>query len=359
MDSKQLQKWIWLSELIGSSAESPQAIIDYFGSINSAVDSAMAGNASASPLRATAAASQAARQRAQTIINECQARKISVVSFESEHYPILLKSITPAPAVLYVTGKPEALSMRSVSGVGTRRITAYGKQATAEVFRPLARAGLSLVSGLAHGIDAEVHKAAINEGGATVAVMGNPINETYPAQHAELRRIIEQNGAVVSEYPPLPSKYNKSVFPRRNRIIAGMSEILAVIECAEKSGTMTTVNWANDFGREVFALPGRITDSMSVGCNRLIADGASVLTSANDILYRMGISNTAVSRVAEKRAALAGPAKAIMLRLTASPATEEELSLSLGIPETELLPLLSELEINNYVTRRFGRYEAR
>ena len=355
MTDKELFKHIWLAELSGAGSGTAEKLSARFGGACGAWDARNSAELKQMVGKKAAAALDVLNDRVMDIINACLDGGYTPITSESEYYPPLLRPLPAAPVVLYASGRLEALTKRSVSGVGSRRMTVYGKQAAAEIFRPLARSGISLVSGLAFGVDAEVHKAAINEGGWTVAVMGNPINETYPAPHAELRRVIEHTGAVISEYPPVKAEYSRSVFPLRNRIIAGMSEITAVIECGLRSGTMSTVGWATRYGREVYAVPGRITDETSAGCNRIIADGASVLLSAGDIALKMGVKlRTGESEQAET---LAGKAKEVYLRLYAAPSTEDELSGDLGLAGGEVLALLAELELGGFITRRDGRYE--
>ena len=358
MDRETLIKWIWLSELLGPAALSPAEALGVYGTVDEAYEMALQGQYwSARVAQAPAKAPPELPQRAARIAEACEGAGVTVVPYDSAFYPPLLLGLSNAPAVLYVTGRPESLTLRCISGVGTRRITPYGKRVTGELLRPVARRGICLVSGLAHGIDAEVHKAALAEDGVTVAVIGCPIHETYPAAHSELRRLIEQRGATVSEYPPLPMAYNRAVFPRRNRIIAGMSELLAVFECTMRSGTMRTVDWALEFGRDIFAVPGRLTDDTSEGCNRIIQSGASPLLSAADLLERLGFEGEEPEKKKAARPPLTGDGRAIWDRLGLDPASEEELSTELGIPEPDLLPLLTELELGGYITRRGGLYQ--
>lgn len=358
MTEQSVVKWIWLSELCGYTRGTASRAIEEFGSAEGVYDHRNDPKlAKIIGAKQAEAIGRELASRAVTIFEICCDRGITPLPIADSRYPALLRGLAVAPPVLYATGRVEALGMTCVSGVGTRRMSMYGKQAAGAIFRPLAKSGLCLVSGLAFGVDAEVHKAAVTEGGVTVAVLGCPINETIPANHGELRRLIEQTGAVVSEYPPLPREYNKATYPMRNRIIAGMSNILAVVECGLRSGTMSTVNWALEFGREIMAVPGRITDDASIGCNSLIARGVSPLCSAGDILERLGMADVG-RRVIKSDAEISDEAALVLKRIFNGPYTEEDLAADLGIPMFRLLPILTELEIGGFIIKRNSRYEA-
>lgn len=358
MTEQSVVKWIWLSELCGGGRNTASELLAVYGSPEQVFDNR--GDPKIAEIVGARRAAEIGRglaDRAVTIFEKCLDKGICPVPLVDRRYPALLAGLSSAPPVLYVTGQPDTLMRICVSGVGTRRMSAYGKQAAGEIFRPLARSGLCLVSGLAFGVDAEVHKAAVTEGGITIAVLGCPIDETAPTGHAELRRLIEQDGAVISEYPPMPREYNKATYPLRNRIIAGMSKVLAVVECSLRSGTMSTVNWALDFGREIFAVPGRITDEASVGCNSLISRGAAPLCSAGDILERYGIADVGRDTV-KSQAEMSDEAAVVLTRLYNQPYTEEELSADLNIPGFRLMPILTELEVGGFIIKRNSRYEA-
>ncbi len=204
---------------------------------------------------------------------------------DDEEYPELLKQIYDPPFCLFVRGNLDMIKF-PVAVVGTRKFTNYGKQVTGEIISELAKQGITIVSGLALGIDGIAHETTINAGGKTIAVLGTGINRkhVYPASHYQLsEKIIASGGALVSEYPPgaLPSKYS---FPRRNRIIAGLSIGTLVIEAPEESGSLITSQCALDYGREVFAIPQNINSINSTGVNNLLKNGAHLVTKAEDIL---------------------------------------------------------------------------
>ena len=204
-------------------------------------------------------------------------------------YPLPLATADPRPAVLYVAGDAMSMSQPCVAIVGTRRATGYGRACTAEIADELARAGVTVVSGLALGIDAEAHAAAVEAGGRSVAVLPSPLDRIYPPRHRDLAaRLVATGGALVSELAPGYSP-GKPDFARRNRIIAGLSRAVVVVEAPDHSGALLTAAAAIDYGREVFAVPGPIDAIASRGCNRLIADHqATIVTSAGALLHRIG-----------------------------------------------------------------------
>ena len=203
-------------------------------------------------------------------------------------YPGLLKHIARPPDVLYTIGDMEILGERSVAVVGARKASAYGKWAAYHIGRRLAECGVVTVSGLAYGCDAEAHRGALEAGGKTVAVLGCGPDVGYPAGNAGLYRQIVDKGLILSEYPPgtQPRAYR---FPQRNRIISGVSEAVVVAEAGLSSGSLITAACAGEQGRSVFAVPGNISAAGSLGCNKLIQDGAVPVVVIDDILREIGV----------------------------------------------------------------------
>lgn len=211
------------------------------------------------------------------------------IAINDEQYPPQLREIAQPPAVLYIRGHiPKNRPMVAV--VGTRRCTPYGKRATEHIVRGLVRAGCVIVSGMAIGIDSEAHKAALEAGGETIAVVGSGIDESvvYPSSNKGLAREIEKHGGVISEFDPY-AKSETFYFPQRNRVISGLSLGVAVIEAKEKSGALITANFALEQNREVFAVPGSIFWETSAGTNNLIKQGAKAVTCAEEILTELNI----------------------------------------------------------------------
>ncbi|MDP9468026.1 MAG: DNA-processing protein DprA, partial [Chloroflexota bacterium] len=213
----------------------------------------------------------------------------AVVTVLDRRYPAALAAADPRPPVLYVAGDPASMEAPCVAIVGTRRATGYGRACAAEIADELGRAGVTVVSGLAIGIDGQAHLAAIAAGGRSVAVLPSPLDRIYPPRHRELAaRLVATGGALVSELAPAQA-HGKPDFARRNRIIAGLAQAVVVVEAPDHSGALLTVAAAIEYGREVFSVPGPIDSIASRGCNRLIADHqASIVTSAAALLHRIG-----------------------------------------------------------------------
>lgn len=210
--------------------------------------------------------------------------KINTFSPEEHSFFQIMSGIATLPKTLYFVGTLPTDRQPVVAVVGTRKPTIYGKEVTFNLAYKLAQKGVVIVSGLALGIDAIAHKAALEAGGTTIAVLANGLDTIYPATHRQLaKRIVESGGAIISEYPPgTPARDFQ--FLARNRIVSGLSDAVIVTEAASRSGTLATVAHALDQNREVFAVPGNITSPMSTGPNRLIQQGAHPATSADDIL---------------------------------------------------------------------------
>lgn len=217
----------------------------------------------------------------------------SVITALDDQYPAVLAAADPRPPLLYVAGDPACMLAPCVAVVGTRRATGYGRACAAEIADELARAGVTVVSGLAIGIDGQAHLAAVTAGGRSVAVLPSPLDRIYPPRHRELAaRLVATGGALVSELAPAQA-HGKPDFARRNRIIAGLARAVVVVEAPDRSGALLTVAAAIDYGREVFAVPGPIDAVASRGCNRLIADHqASIVTSAAALLHRIGAASS-------------------------------------------------------------------
>ncbi|MBE3595481.1 MAG: DNA-protecting protein DprA [Hydrogenibacillus sp.] len=208
---------------------------------------------------------------------------IDVISWKSASYPAHLAEIPDPPAVLYALGRPELLARPAVALVGTRAPSAYGIRAADALARALSVAGWTVVSGLALGIDAAAHRAALTGPGSTIAVLGGGLYHVYPKANEALFRAIAEQGLILSEYPP-DERPNRAYFPERNRIVSGLSRGVVVVEGHGKSGALITAAWALEQGRDVFAVPGPIFSPKSDGPHRLIQEGAKLVTRAQDIL---------------------------------------------------------------------------
>jgi DNA processing protein len=208
---------------------------------------------------------------------------------ESPEYPVELRDLAHPPLELFAIGKESALSKPRVSIVGTRNSTAYGERITRTLARALVRTGVSIVSGMARGIDAAAHRTALEEGGNTIAVLGTGVDVPYPVGHRLLHRTIGEQGLVLSENPP-GTKAGQGAFPRRNRIIAALAPVTIVVEAGFRSGALNTASQALELGRVVAAVPGPIDSDQSRGSNQLLRDGAVLIAATDDALALLGVS---------------------------------------------------------------------
>ena len=210
--------------------------------------------------------------------------KINHISPQENKFTQIITSIAVVPEKLYYIGELPTERRPTVAIVGTRKPTAYGKEVTQQLATDLARRGVVIVSGMALGVDATAHRATLDAGGTTIAVLGNGLPELTPSTNRDLgERIIAHGGAVISEYEPHTPAY-PAHFLERNRIVSGLSDAILITEAAARSGTLNTASHALEQGREVFVVPGNITSPLSAGCNALLRQGATPVTSAQDIL---------------------------------------------------------------------------
>jgi DNA processing protein len=259
----------------------------------------------------------------------------------AEEFPELLRELHDPPPGLFLRGAAagELLREPAVAIVGARSCSSYGRQVARQLGRELAGAGLLVVSGMARGVDAEAHRGALEAGGTTVAVLGCGIDRDYPATHRDLARGICERGLVVSEYAPgvEPAPWR---FPARNRVIAGLAEATVIVEARERSGALITADFALEAGREVLAVPGEITSSLSAGTNALLRLGATPLTRAADALALFGLEPDA-----ELRPELGEHAAAVLAALAEEPAGADQLGGLTGLDAAALATALTELEL--------------
>lgn len=279
-------------------------------------------------------------------------KKEGVSVFLTEELPESLKNTPAAPEILYIKGTfpPENLNYLGV--VGTRRYTSYGKEATMNIIESLAGYNFVIVSGLAKGIDSFSHESALKNKIKTVAVLGSGLSQKvlFPKENKRLaEKIVEEGGAVISEYP-FEMKANVNSFPQRNRIIAGLSKAVWVVEAKEKSGSLITANYALDYNRDVLALPGSIFVENSKGTNSLIKEGATPITSAVDILNIFGIESK--NSIAE--ALDLSETESNVLREITEPMQKDELIRKTGLPANEIIPVLTMLELKGAVKEMGG-----
>jgi DNA processing protein len=279
----------------------------------------------------------------------------TVLTMDDPDYPVLLRELPGAPFVLYVKGTMLDADKWAMAFVGTRRATGYGRAATRELVSGLVQAGITIVSGLALGIDAAAHASALETGGRTLAVLGCGIDMIYPPEHRHLAETIQDHGAIITEFPPGTPPEGKN-FPVRNRIISGLSLGVVVVEAPAKSGALLTADIAAEQGRDVFAVPGNITAHTSHGTNYLIQNGAKLVMTADDILDELNLTRSTI-RTQTQIAAIApsDPIEELLLdHLVAEPLHIDDLCRLSNLPITQISSTLSLMELKGLVYRMEG-----
>jgi len=279
--------------------------------------------------------------------------KIDILTWDDPTYPKLLKQIGDPPPVLYIRGTLKEEDAWAIGVVGTRHVTTYGRTVSETLARDLAANHITVVSGLARGVDGVAHQAAINAGGRTIAVLGCGVDIVYPPDHRKLAHEIVEHGALVSDYPPgtQPEGVN---FPPRNRIISGMSLGVVVIEAGEPSGALITSDFALEQGREVFAVPGSIFSKASKGTNKLIQKGAKLVTCVADILEELNISMVTDYIATQEAAPENDTEKAVLGQLSHEPTLTDDLVNKLNLPTEVVTGTLAIMELKGMVRQANG-----
>jgi DNA processing protein len=347
--------WIGFNMVKGIGAVRFQTLLDAFG------DAQTAWEASATALRAVGLSAKIVenlvRLRTQVdlgqIWDQIQTQNIQVITWDDETYPRRLKEIDQPPPVLYVKGELSPEDEWAVAIVGTRRITAYGRQVTEEIASTLGRSGVTVVSGLARGIDGVAHQAALNAGGRTLAILGSGVNRVYPPEHRRLAEQITNHGALVSDYAP-GTPPEASNFPPRNRIISGLAMAVVVVEAGETSGALITAHFAAEQGREVFAVPGNILAPQSQGTNRLVQQGAQPLLHVKDLLAALEL-NAIVEHKAARSVLPADAMEAQLLEvLGVEPLHVDDIRSKTGLPIEKVSATLALMELKGMVRQVGG-----
>lgn len=356
-----IRYWVWLSSLIKISPRKRLQLLEHYQ------DPALLWEASEAELSALRfctpkiIASIISRENRKEVnglmerINRCDAQ---VITLNDPSYPQPLKYTIDPPAVLYCRGKIEREAV-CIAVVGSRRATAYGLDMARKLSQDMARNGVTVISGMARGIDSKAHTGALEVGGKTIAVLGCGIDIVYPRENRELMNKICLSGAVVSEYVPgtEPIPFN---FPARNRIISGMSQGVVIVEANEKSGSLITADFALEQGREVFAVPGNINSLNSTGTNKLIRDGAKIILNVADILEELKINHGVCQQLfTEKKlpdVKLSQEERTIAQRLLSGPAHIDTVARDCGISIQLASSVLVMLELSGFVEQLPGKY---
>jgi len=277
-----------------------------------------------------------------------QEQGIRVLTWLDTAYPRRLRDLEHAPPVLYLRGELDPADEWAVAVVGTRRATAYGRQVAEEVARALVQHGITVVSGLARGVDAVAHRAALDAGGRTLAVLGCGVDVIYPPEHRRLAKRILQQGALISDYPPgtQPEAIN---FPPRNRIISGLSMAVVVVEASKESGALITARFAAEQGREVFAVPGNIYAPQSKGTNRLIQQGAHALLRPRDILEVLDWEQASEQQAARRLLPVDENEETLLRLLRQGVRHVDDLTAATGWPAAQVSATLTLMELKGLV----------
>ena len=346
--------WLWLAQVMGPASLHAGKVLDAFGGAQEAWEARETEEfRQAAGDTAFKRAAQLDAESFHTLVMQCDALRVRILPFDDPDYPLAFSRIPDMPLVLYCTGDPCWLNEPGAVGiVGSRKPTEYGLNAAADIGGELAKNGAIIVSGLADGLDSAGHRAAVKNDCPTIAVMGVPIDRTYPAANADLRQQIERKGCVISEYPPETEPVGRNGFLQRNRLIAALSGALVVVEAKEKSGTMSTVGHAERYGKPVFAVPGSIFSPASAGTNALLRDGrAKAVCTAADLFGTLGLRTARPAPAPrETPRPLSENERLVLSCLGAKAQGVEELGVKSGLPTAALLGVLMKLELAGRVS---------
>jgi len=369
MNNKDIKYWVGFSLIPGIGRVKLTQLENYFGSLEDAWKAAPADlkHAGLDSKSIRAITAWQPRVSLEAEMEKLDRYGVKVFTWHDPDYPSRLKEIYDYPPVLYVRGSLLPEDEWCLAIVGTRRASVYGRQITEEIVTDLARSKITIVSGLAKGIDSIAHRSALDAGGRSIAVFACGLDIVYPAENANLARSIIQQGALISEYP-LGTRPKAENFPRRNRIMSGMSLGVLITEAGETSGALITTNLALEQNREVFAVPGSILSPVSRGTNRLIQEGAKLVRDYTDILEELNL--TAVAHQIEiKEVIPASDTESLLLKqLSAEPTHIDEVCRSSGLPIStvsstlammELKGLVKQMGAMHYVLAREAREEYR
>jgi DNA processing protein len=347
--------WVALNMTAGIGPVRMRQLLERFGTAQQAWQ-APAGALAACGLEQRTVNELLAQREALDLDATCAAidkSGVQVITWNDEKYPAHLKTVDDSPPLLYLRGELKAADNWSVAVVGTRKATTYGREVTRELCDALVRAGVTIVSGLARGIDEVAHSTALAAGGRTLAVLGSGLDKVYPLENRLLAQRIAAQGALISDYPPgtAPDARN---FPPRNRIISGLALAVIVVEAGERSGALITAQFAADQGREVMAVPGSILSHSSRGTNRLIRDGARPVLSADDVLEELSLRQVTEKQSAQLELPVDGVERTMLSHLSREPLHVDDLSLLATLPVAQVSSALAMLELKGFVRQVGG-----
>jgi len=353
MDEKKY--WVGFNLIKGIGAVRMQALINHFDDLESAWQAAPVELARAGISLKLIERIVQARQQVdlEKIWSKIESQGIKILTWKDEAYPQRLKEIEQPPPVLYLRGDYLPDDLFAVAIVGTRRVTPYGRQITEELASYLASNGITVISGLARGVDAIAHQTVLKAGGRTIGVLGSGVDKIYPPEHRQMAEQMMVQGAIVSDYAP-GTPPDASNFPPRNRIISGLSLAVVVIEAGETSGALITAEFAAEQGREVFAVPGSILALQSKGTNKLIQRGALPLLSVNDLMQALNLTRMGEHKAARKMIPTDETEARVMSILGAEPLHIDEIRNQTELPIEKVSATLALMELKGMVRQVGG-----
>jgi DNA processing protein len=354
--------WYWLHNITGIYRKKISILIDHFKCPKAVYEASEVELIAVKGMKDREIASILYSRNKWNIDEEFQKlseKNIRFISVEHWEYPNRLKEIYDFPFGIYVKGRLPQNEKKSIAIVGARVCTNYGKGMVKEITKELVKAQVQIISGLALGLDGLAQETVLREGGETFSVLGCGVDICYPRENFDIYMKIQERGGIISEFPigasPLPKN-----FPMRNRIISGMSDALIVIEAKKKSGSLITADMALEQGRDVYALPGRVNDSLSSGCNMLIKQGAGMIITVEELLEELGIEGSSTSKnKEEKKLALETNEKIVYSCLDFQPKNLQSLLDEVFLSFDEIISILLTLELKGYIVEIGKNYYAK
>ena len=347
--------WVGFNLIKGIGAVRMQGLVAYFGDLESAWNADDASLTEAGLGAKLIERVNIARQGVSLdkVWEKIESQGIKILTWGDHEYPSRLKEIDQPPPVLYIRGEYLPDDLFAVAIVGTRKVTPYGRQVTEEIASYLAANGMTVVSGLARGVDAIAHQSALRAGGRTIGILGSGVDKIYPPEHRGLADQMMERGAIISDYA-VSTPPEASNFPPRNRIISGLSLAVVVIEAAETSGALITAEFAAEQGREVFAVPGSILAPQSKGTNRLIQNGALPLLTPADLMQALDIHRIGEQKSARKILPMDETEAKVLNVLGREPLHVDEIRNQSGLPIEKISATLALMELKGMVRQVGG-----
>jgi len=349
-DDPSVGYWIALTRVPGIGPSRLAALLKVVGSVENAWQAPIQALREARLDRSTIEALLNARRTVDPAreLERVQRAGVTVLTVEHPAYPDALRNVERAPAVLYVRGTLLPQDELAVAIVGTRHASAYGREVAHRLASELARGGVTVVSGLALGIDAVAHRAALEAGGRTLAVLGSGVDEIWPSQNRMLGEEITRAGALLSDYP-LGTRPEARNFPPRNRIVSALSRAVVVVEAGSRSGALITAQFAASQGRDVYAVPGNILNAGSAGCNALIRDGAIALTGVDDLLNALHVEHVRMEQTVREEVKPTAQEAILLKAVGREPRYIDDIVRATNIPSAVVSGMLAILEMKGLV----------